>query len=88
MLVSESEWCVTAQIYRRNRAKNYISYYSKYISEVTWSLDCKSIDNAKNAAGQKLKRRQTTRETRRFEKVKCGSAMTKVLDYRNEGRHV
>jgi len=29
MLVSESEWCVTAEMDRRNGAKNYISYYSK-----------------------------------------------------------
>jgi len=87
--VSESQWCVTAHMDRRNGAKNYISYYSKYISEVTWPLDCKSIDSARNAAVQKgnMKQRQTTRATRRFEKVKCGSAMTKILDYKNEGRH-
>lgn len=87
MLVSESEWCVTAQMDRRNGAKNYISCYSKYISEVTWRPDCKSIDSARNAAVQKRNMKHTTdytRETRRFENGKCGSAGTKILDYKNE----
>ena len=48
MLVSESEWCVAARMDRRNGAKNYISYYSKYIPEVMWGMDSKSIDNARN----------------------------------------
>jgi len=64
ILVSESEWCVTAQMDRSNGAQNYISYYSKYISEVTWSLDCtrKSIDSARKAAFEKrnMKHRQAT----------------------------
>lgn len=89
MLVSESEWCVTAQMDRRNGVKNYISYYSKYTSEVTWRLDYKGTDSARKAAVQKrnMKHGKTTRATHRFEKVKCGSALTKILDYKNEGWH-
>jgi hypothetical protein len=72
MLVSESELCVTAEMDRRNGAKNYISYCNKYISEVAWSLDCKSIDSARNVAVQKrnMKRDYTSNRSLRKSEVR------------------